>query len=117
MKNISSTELYDILNLPQSVILELDKYKEEHGLVLKKNIADGLRYRSTWDSALQELYAAIGDDCHGFGVLAELLEVCRDTYDSYRQIGIPEEIFIETMGFVPRFLEAYKREQGHYAFT
>lgn len=116
MKNISTAELYDILNLPRSVILELDKYKEVHGLVLKKNIADGLRYRSTWDSALQELYTAIGDDCHGFGVLAELLEVCRDTYDSYRKKGIPEEIFIRTMGFVPRFLEAYKREQGHYAF-
>ncbi len=40
-----------------------------------------------------------------------------DTHDKYSQKGIPEDIFLDTMGFIPRFLNSNFETWGNYNFV
>lgn len=69
-----------------------------------------------WQHGFEELSRAFGEDPKGFQMLTCELHCALTAYRQYRQKGIPEKIFWDTMGFIPRFLTWQKEHYGDYSF-
>lgn len=52
----------------------------------------------------------------GFGQLAVMLAAARLTREQYSRLGIPDSIFLDTMGCFPRFLRETLSNTGHSSF-
>lgn len=111
-------KLYQMLELPEEVIKHLNNYEESREFQLPEELELRLLSRSEWDGAVNELRTLLGEDSHGFHMLWEMLDiVCRYSYEQYRKKGISDEIFIDTMKFITRFLKWDKKHSGEYKFT
>ena len=111
-------ELYQILELPKEVVEQLNKYAESRTFQLPEDLKQRLLCRSTWAEAVEELRSLLGEDTLGFRMLWEMLDlVCQYSYGKYQEKGISDEIFIDTMKFITRFLEWDKKHSGEYKFT
>lgn len=110
-------QLCALINLPQEVILEVEKYFNEHTSVIDDPLNAQLTKRDSWENAIKELKKRIGKDEFGFYILAELLNIACKTYESYQTQGIADSVFICTMEFCTRFIKRHKELYGYYAFT
>ncbi len=81
-----------------------------------QDILSRLLCPDTWDDAIKQLEAYCGEDKDGIKILTICLHCLLSTYDNYFEKGIPESIFWDTMGFLPRFLQSHKETEGYYAF-
>lgn len=109
-------QLCKSINLPQKVIREVENYCNERKSVLDEMLKQRLLNAASWDKAIEEIKRRIGEDKHGFYMLAELLLVACDTYKRYQERGIKDEIFVRTMAFCTRFINRHKELYGGYAF-
>ena len=50
-------------------------------------------------------------------ILTIMLDCLVDTYGRYMQKGISEKVFLDTMGFIPRFIAGHKAAHGVSAFV
>ena len=73
--------------------------------------------RDTWEEGIQELEERLGEDPLGMKILTCLLHCALDAYTQYEIRNIPPEIYLDTMKFISRFLEQYKKVYGCYAFV
>jgi hypothetical protein len=107
--------LCGILELPKEASDAVIMYKKSHTSVLDSLLAeiDG----ELDDRTIEDLQKKIGEDPHGFFILAVLLSCACKTYESYREKEIPETVFVQTMKFCTRFIEEHKRIHGEYGFT
>ena len=71
----------------------------------------------TWEQGIRETEGVLGEDPRGMKMLAVCLRCLQKTYRLYEEKGICEKVFWDTMGFIPRFLEAHRAQHGVYAFT
>ncbi len=110
-------QLCSMINLPEEVFAEIERYFSERVSVVDDCLKNQLCKRECWETALKELKRRIGTDQYGFCILAELLNIACDTYESYLKKGISIDIFIRTMEFCSRFIKRQKKHFGHYAFT
>ncbi len=69
-----------------------------------------------WKTGIEKLTQVLGEDPKGFRLLNCQLHCAMNTYRQYRQKGIPESIFWDTMKFIPRMLEWQKTYYGEYSF-
>lgn len=69
-----------------------------------------------WQSGLDQLSRTFDGDPKGFYTLACQLHGALNTFRQYRQKEIPDQVFWDTMDFIPRFLEWQKRYYGEYTF-
>ncbi len=115
---MTNQELYRIIDLPDEVIYALEKYGKARTVTISSELASKLIRRSSWDDAIKELNALIGEDENGIGILWELLElVCKYTYPEYKRREIPDKIFADTMHWCTRYVNEHKQKRGYYAFT
>lgn len=56
------------------------------------------------------------DDPHGLRMLAVFLRAALRTREQYREAGIEENIFLDTMKCFPRFVGEYRESYGEYGF-
>ena len=56
------------------------------------------------------------DDPHGLRMLAVFLRAAFRTREQYREAGIEEKIFLDTMKCFPRFIGEYRESYGEYGF-
>lgn len=111
-------ELYQMLELPEEVVEQLNKYEESRTFHLPEDLKQRLLTRTTWDGAVAELRSLLGEDSLGFPMLWEMLDlVCQYSYGKYKEKGISDKIFVDTMKFITRFLEWDKKYSGEYKFT
>lgn len=109
-------QLCKSINLPQEVILEVKNYFLKRKSVLDEPLKKRLADAASWDKAIEEIKKRIGEDEHGFYMLAELLLFACDTYTLYQEHGIGDEVFVRTMEFCTRFINRHKELYGCYAF-
>lgn len=109
-------ELCDLLELPAEVKNVVEECQASHGSVLDLPLREQLKKRECWDQAIEEIKGRIGEDPFGFRMLSELLGCACLAYEEYREKGIEDFIFVETMKFCTRFMKEHKRVYGHYAF-
>lgn len=111
-------ELYNMLELPAEVVEQLNIYKKNRSFMLEPALLNRLLLRSEWDEALKELQGLLEEDKDGFKLLFEMLDiVCNYSYPKYKEMKISDEIFIETMKFITRFLYWHYEYYGEYKFT
>lgn len=71
---------------------------------------------TTWDRALADLKALLGDDPQGMKILTLMLVCCGETWKLYDSLGISNEIYIATLKCFPRFIEEHFESYGTYGF-
>lgn len=113
----------DLFKLCQSIqlneeviknVLEIDSQYNHEEL---RNIWRKLYYRNTWDEGVTELREYFDEDEKGMKILTCMLNCALYTYELYEKKGISFNIFIDTIKFIPRFLERHKQIYGFYAFV
>jgi hypothetical protein len=104
-----------MLEFPSEVSEAVLMYKTTHESVLDSVLAES--GGELEGQTIERLQEKIGEDSHGFFILAELLEYACRTYQAYREKGIPEAVFVQTMKFCTRFINEHKRLYGEYAFV
>ena len=72
--------------------------------------------RSTADEGLKAIQSHLGEDPDGLRLLHLLLSLALDTWKGYEKAGIPQDVFISTMKFVPRFLHTQMHQHGNWHF-
>lgn len=114
---MNSQELYKALDIPKEVVKELNMYESIRTLKLDSKIKNNIYNREKWDEAVKCIQELLGEDIDGFKILWEELNLVCESYDKYVQMGIPYEVFVDTMKFCTRFLEEHKRTYGIYKYT
>lgn len=102
--------------LPQPVQEEVKQINQSYRHAAMEPYWRRLLAPKQWQTGIQKLTQALGDDPKGFKMLTCQLHCALNTYRQYRKKEIPEEIFWDTMGFIPRFLEWQKKYYGEYSF-
>ena len=95
-------------------ILKLDE-KYDHTALAP--LWEKLYSSDTWEEGIQQLQEHLGEDPNGFKILTCLLYCAIHTWQIYCQKGISEQIFVETMGFVPRFILWQQKVSGQTALA
>lgn len=90
-----------------NAIFEYDNMKEE----LEKL----LTFETSTDARIK-LKEKLGEDQKGVKILTCMIRCLEDTYKKYKQLGIAEQIFVDTMNCFPRFIEEHKDSYGFYGF-
>lgn len=91
--------------LPQEVQEEVYRIDQTYNHPAMEPYWRRLLAPKQWKVGLQKLTQAFGEDPKGFQMLTCQLYCSLNTYRQYRQKKIPEKIFWDTMGFIPRMLE------------
>ncbi|MBE6655467.1 MAG: hypothetical protein E7609_01180 [Ruminococcaceae bacterium] len=64
----------------------------------------------------EKLKEALGEDEHQRRALALELKTALLTYENYRKMGIPDDVFIHTMKVFKRYTRMYKEKHGVWGF-
>ncbi|MBE6949768.1 MAG: hypothetical protein E7451_00335 [Ruminococcaceae bacterium] len=75
-----------------------------------------LRTPELWPLGRAELGAFVRPDPDGFGELAGQLQCAVKTYELYRERGISDGIFVDTMKCFTRFVREHLESYGRYGF-
>jgi len=115
MKNC---ELYEMLELPEEVIVKLNSYEKERTINISVELQNKILCRELWDEGIKELQSILEEDSDGFKILWELLNIVSNySYEKYLCKNIPQDIFIETMKICTRFLNEHYKTYGTYKFV
>ena len=102
-------ELAKKLNIPEDAALRLRLVPEA------KPYLEGL-IGEEYEKYAAELHDALGEDEGGYKMLSAMLEAALISYVEYVRRGIPEEIYLSTMGCFPRFVREHMESFGKYGF-
>ena len=78
---------------------------------------DLLMEEAHWNEGLEQLTQALGDDPGGMKRLCSMLRCALRSRALYDRLGIPEEIYVDTMGAFSRFVREHKESFGCYGFN
>lgn len=112
-------ELCKMLEIPvevQDKLIEEEKNIDFENMQVEKSLIM-LPEPKGWQGALDRIKELLGPDEEGMRILAFQLHCVCETYDAYARMGISEEIFISTMRFFTRFLQAHKDRHGSYRYV
>ncbi len=109
--------LCEKLNIPAEVAEAVTSYDKTVDYSALGDTFKKLDLPELWGEAISELQAFCGDDPMGMKILTLLMHCITYTYEKYLEKGIPEKIFIDTMGFIPRFLKSNYDTWGNYSFV
>lgn len=104
------------INMPEEITETLLRIYKEQDYTLLKPACDKLYDRATWDEALEELKAALGEDKNGLKMLTLFLVTGLDTYKFYEEKGISEKIFFHTFQCFSRFVREHLVSHHTYGF-
>lgn len=75
-----------------------------------------LMQEETWQEGLQQLKEALGADTGGMKRLCCMLRCALKAREEYDQLGIPRQIYVDTMAAFSRFVREHKESYGCYGF-
>ena len=78
---------------------------------------DLLMQEEFWDTGLEQLKEAVGDDPDGMKRLCSMLRCALRAKEIYARLGIPEAVYIDTMAAFSRFVREDRKSFGYYGFT
>lgn len=118
MMKLEHKTLYELLEVPHRVRMELDAYEAERTQEIPEEIYRQLFVREEWDEGVKALQAYLGEDPAGMKILWEQFDIlCRYTHAEYEKRGISEDIFTATMKFCTRFLYEHYAVWGEFRYV
>ena len=105
------------IQMPKEVIIRIEMILKQADDVFDTKAVSKLFSKETWDIGLKELKELLGDDPDGMKMLAVMLKAAKISEEKYTEIGISEEIFVETMKCFTRFVKESMVRGGRYYFN
>ncbi len=113
---VTVSELCNKINMPGEVSAEVLRIAEPVNPELIKSIIEGLWNSQQSKAALEAIHDFASEDPRGLRKLCLcLLTACR-TYEKYKALGIPEQVFFDTMGCFSRFVNEHMESFHSYGF-
>ena len=105
-----------LIELQPEMVKKLEKTVCEVETVSLEGLFQQLLERETAEDAYHRLLDALGEDKDGVKMLyCQLLCACH-TLEKYREIGIPDKVFVDTMKCFSRFIGECLEKTGDLAF-
>ena len=101
------------IQMPEEVTTQL---AELHRTLEYDPCLNLLMEEATWSEGLVLLKEALGDDPGGFKRLCCMLRCAMRAKGEYDRLGIPEQIYVDTMAAFSRFVREHKQSYGSYGF-
>lgn len=112
-------EIMDLIELP--VIIQTELLSMEPSLSLQKKQDEkhiqNLTSPCLWESSQKYLKEALTPDKNGFKMLSYMLFAASYSFEKYKEKGISQQIFTDTMKCFTRFIEEHKESYGIYGFN
>ncbi|WP_310604489.1 acyltransferase domain-containing protein, partial [Anaerosporobacter sp.] len=112
----SIIKICEKIGLQQEVIENVIVFDTTFAYDSVKTEMEQLLEYETADDARLRLKEVLGEDKNGIKILACMMRCLEKTYEQYKELGMPEQIFVDTMGCFPRFIEEHKVSYGMYGF-
>ncbi|MCR5754480.1 MAG: acyltransferase domain-containing protein, partial [Acetatifactor sp.] len=111
-------ELYEVIGLPEEMVAGLCRVAPEMEKRMPELDSDlnKLMDRATMEKANGNLITILGEDEGNFKMLYCHLECACRIHEKYVQTGIPEQIFVDTMGCFTRFAKECNVRNGGFYF-
>ncbi|RCW63945.1 acyltransferase domain-containing protein [Saliterribacillus persicus] len=110
-------ELCHLLEMPKEVHEQVVTIENVLDFNRINNEITQMNNPNTWEKEREELTAFLAPDEKGLKILTCQLHAVCHTYEKYRDMGISDEVFIQTMKFFSRFLYTYKKTHGEYKYV
>lgn len=107
---MNAIEICEKIDVPQ----EMSEFISEK--LVPFEVLQSLTDIGTAPNGYKQLTELLGNDNKGLKTFACMLNAATITYEKYRQYGINEKIFIDTMYCFTRFAEEHKASYGVYGF-
>lgn len=114
--DMTVTKLCRMLDMPEEVICRVQKTVEETDYSTMDVKIEGLTQKKEWRTAYKDLQTWIGPDEKGFKMLSCMMKAMQISYARYREAGIAESVFWDTMKCFTRFIGEYYAGFGCYGF-
>ena len=108
--------LCDMIELQPQIKDRVIAFAENFDFTAVDQLQRGYLIYHNMNDALNQTRVILGDDPGGIRILACMLRAALHTYEIYREKGIPEEIFIDTMKCFPRFIAETYQMTGAWCF-
>ncbi|MBS6161855.1 MAG: DUF5596 domain-containing protein [Firmicutes bacterium] len=112
-------EIMDLIELPE--IIQTELLAMEPSLSLQKKQDEkhiqNLTSPCLWESSQKYLKEALTPDKNGFKMLSYMLFAASYSFEKYKEKGISQQIFTDTMKCFTRFIEEHKESYGIYGFN
>lgn len=102
------------INMPGEVTRELTAL---HQTLEEFSCLEQIMDPDRWDEGLARLKEALGEDPRGLKRLCCMLRCAMKARAEYERLGIPENIYVDTMAAFSRFVREHKESYGVYGFN
>ncbi len=109
-------KLCELIDMPEEVIREIETWKAGQFEKELEHYLSQVREKTNWDTALHEVRKILGEDQRGLICLAFMLHAALRSHREYLRRGIPDSIYIATMGCFSRFVKEHYESYGTYGF-
>lgn len=103
------------ISMPQKAAESVQEAFEKLPCYPEKEISM-LCSKESWEEGLNALKKQFSETDHGFSLLAVSLCGALKAKERYEKLGIPDEVFYDTMGCFSRFVKEHKESFGDYGF-
>ena len=108
-------ELCDLIELQEVIKERVLAFSEEFDFSAVEKILEDFRDYKKMKSARLELQEILGEDENRIKILTCMLRASANLYDVYKENGISDEVYVETMKCYTRFIsETYRMTGKHY---
>ena len=108
--------LCEWIEMPFEVTRKIVELENELISMDIKEVMKMSKNAAQWELMLKIINDRIGEDEFGFSMLTCQMIGAIMAYDDYKHRGISDRIYIDTMKFFSRFMEAFYREHGFYKY-
>lgn len=110
-------ELCEKIELQDELVKEVFELEEGFDFSPYGQLINDLTEKEKSADAYKALSEALGDDPRGIKKLACYLKAALITYDKYQELGIDDEIYLDTMKSFTRFSDECLERQGYLGFV
>lgn len=110
------TKLCRALDMPKEVACQVLNTVEQTDYSPVNIKIEGLTRKTDWRTAYNDLQVWIGPDEKGFKMLSCMMMAMQISFERYREAGIAESVFFDTMKCFTRFIREYYAGYGCYGF-
>ena len=114
---MTNSEWYALLEMPDEVTAMLEAIGAKETIAIPDAVKAAYLCRETAEKGYEQLKALVGEDQNGMKMLYAVLQMAGETWEKYREKGIPADIFSETMKLASRFLRSRYGWSGEWKFV
>lgn len=113
---VNINDICKIINLQENIRKQVVEFDQDFNYITNQKFITKLKDRNTSKEGRIELKNILGEDTAGIKILTCMLHCAAESYTIYKELGISEEIYADTMKCFTRFINEHYESYGYYAF-